>query len=172
VILSPGLRRLVLTAHVASSVGWLGAAVAFLALTVAGLTGQDAQMLRAVYLAAEPITLFVIVPFAIASLITGVVASLGTSWGLFRHYWVVFKLVLTVLATIVLLQYIETVRHFADTAAGAGPVDVSGLRSYLLHAGGGLLVLLVTVVLAVYKPRGLTPYGWRRQQEQGRVSQP
>ena len=170
--LSPGLRKLVLTAHVASSVGWLGAIVAFLALTVAGLTSQNAQMLRAVYLAAEPITLLVIVPLAIASLITGIVSSLGTSWGLFRHYWVVFKLVLTVLATIVLLQYIETVRHFADMAAGTGPVDVSGLRSYLLHSGGGLLVLLVTTVLAVYKPQGLTPYGWRRQQEQRRVSQP
>ena len=73
---------------------------------------------------------------------------------------------LTVLATVVLLQFLETARHFADVAAGADPVDASGLRSYLLHAGGGLLVLLATTVLGIYKPRGLTPYGWRKQQAQ------
>lgn len=164
--LTPGLRKLLLAAHVTASVGWLGAVVAVLALTVAGLAGQAAPLVRAVYLAAEPITVFAVVPLAIASLVTGLVSSLGTPWGLFRHYWVVFKLVLTVLATVVLLQFVETARHFADVAAGAGPVDASGLRSYLLHAGGGLLVLLATTVLGIYKPRGLTPYGWRKQQAQ------
>ncbi len=46
-----------------------------------------------------------------------------------------------------------------------------GLRSELLHAGVGLLVLLVIQVLNVYKPRGMTPYGWRKQQEQRKVRQ-
>ena len=46
---------------------------------------------------------FVIVPLAIASLLTGVVQALATPWGLFRHYWVVIKLFLTVFATLVLL---------------------------------------------------------------------
>ena len=45
--MTPGLRRFVLTAHVASSVGWLGAVVAYLALAVAALTNQDAQTVRA-----------------------------------------------------------------------------------------------------------------------------
>lgn len=168
----PGLRKLALTAHVTSSVGWLGAVVAFLALTITGLTSQDPKMVRAVYLAAEPITLFVIVPLAVASLVTGMVSSLGTPWGLFRHYWVLFKILLTVLATIVLLQYTQTVSQFADMAVASEGVDVSGLRSYLLHSGVGLLVLLVTTILAVYKPRGVTPYGWRKQQEERALSQP
>jgi hypothetical protein len=34
-----------------------------------------------------------------------------------------------------------------------------------IHAAGGLLVLLVPAVLSVYKPRGLTPYGHRKQLE-------
>lgn len=33
----------------------------------------------------------------------------------------------------------------------------AGLRSELVHAGGGLVVLLTTTILAIYKPRGLTP---------------
>jgi hypothetical protein len=41
-----------------------------------------------------------------------------------------------------------------------------------LHAALALLVLLVATTLAVYKPRGMTPYGWRKQHEQRKVSQP
>lgn len=154
-----------LTVHVATTVGWLGAAAAFLALTIAGLTSQDARMVRATYLVAEPITSYALVPLSLASLLTGLVQSLGTPWGLVRHYWVVFKLLLTVFATIILLQYTQTVSQFARVAADAEHVDPDGLRSYLLHAGGGLLVLLVTTTLSVYKPRGMTRYGWRTQQE-------
>ncbi len=51
--MTPHLRRFALTAHVTSSVGWLGAVGAFLALAVAGLTSQDTQMVRATYLAME-----------------------------------------------------------------------------------------------------------------------
>ncbi len=36
------------------------------------------------------------------------------------------------------------------------------------NAGATLLVLLVTTVLAVYKPRGMTRYGQRKQHEQRR----
>lgn len=160
--MTPGLRKFVLTAHVTSAVGWLGAVVAFLALAVAGLTSQDAQMVRAVYLAAEPLTRFVIVPLALAALVTGIVQALGTPWGLFRHYWVIFKLLLTILATIILLQYTQTVSYFAGAAAVTDSVDPSGLWSFLLHSGGGLLLLLVTTTLSVYKPPGTTPFGRRR----------
>jgi hypothetical protein len=165
----PRLRKFALTAHVTSSVGWFGAIVAFLALAIVGLTSQDAQMVRAVYLAAEPITWFVIVPLALASLLTGIVQSLGTTWGLFRHYWVLFKLLLTVLATSILLMYTQTVGYFASIAAEPG-ASLGELRAptFVLHSGAGLLVLLVTTVLAVYKPRGLTGYGRRKQDEQRR----
>lgn len=81
---------------------------------------------------------------------------------LLRHYWVFFKLVLTLIAGLVLLQYTQTVSHFARLAASADAVDVAGLPSYLLHSGAGLLVLLLTTVLGVYKPQGLTPFGQRR----------
>ena len=155
----PALRKFVLTAHVTFTVGWLGAAAAFLALAVAGLTSQDARLVRAVYLVAEPITWFVLVPLSLASLLTGIVQSVGTPWGLFRHYWVLFKLLLTVFAAIILLLYTRTVGTFAGAAAETESADPGGPRSFLLHSAGGLLVLLVTTALSVYKPRGVTPYG-------------
>jgi hypothetical protein len=170
--MTPGIRKFVLTAHVASSVGWLGAVVAYLALAVAALTIQDAHTVRAAWIAMELTGWFVIVPLALASLLIGIVQSTSTPWGLFRHYWVLVKLLLTVFATIILLLHMPTVSYFAGTAAETNSANLGGLGGELLHAGGGLLVLLVTTTLSVYKPRGMTRYGWRKQHEQRDVSQP
>ncbi len=168
--MAPRVRKLALTAHVVSSVGWLGAIVAFLALAVAGLTSEDAQMVRAAYLAAEPITWFVIVPFALASLLTGIVQSLGTTWGLFRHYWVLFKLLIAIVATIVLLLYTQTVGFFAGLARSGADLGALRTSTFVLHSGAALILLLAATVLAVYKPRGMTRYGRRKQADQRRAS--
>lgn len=163
----PGLRQLALTAHVSTSVGWLGAVAASLALAVAGLVGDDLETVRGAYLNLELVGWYVLVPLSFASLLTGLVSSLGTSWGLFRHYWVVAKLVINGFATTILLMYMESLEHLADLAAQL-PVsaELRTLRdpSPLLHAGAAMALLLVATVLGVYKPRGLTPYGWRKQQ--------
>ena len=106
-IMPPRLRKLALMAHVTSSVGWMGAVVAFLALAVVGSTSEDAQMVRGAYLVMEPAAWWVLVPFAFASLLTGLLMSLGTTWGLFRHYWVLFKLLINLFATVVLLEYMQ-----------------------------------------------------------------
>ncbi len=174
--LTPRLRKLALTAHVASSVGWLGAVASSLALAVAGLTSQDAQLVRGAYLAMELTGRFVLVPLSLASLLTGLVSSLGTPWGLFRHYWVLVKFLINVFATIVLLMYMPTLGTLRDVAAEttlAGR-DLGGLRSPspVIHAGAALLLLLVATTLAVYKPRGITPYGRRKQRERRTVLVP
>ncbi len=175
-IMTSRIRKFALTAHVTSSVGWLGAVAVFLAHAVLGVTSEDPQMVRAVYLVMEPAAWLVLVPLAFASLLTGTVQSLGTTWGLFRHYWVVFKLLINVFATIVLLMYTQTLGYLADIAAQAtlSSDDLGLLRtpSVVIHSVLALLVLLVATTLAVYKPRGLTPYGLCKQREQRTVSQP
>ena len=171
----PRLRKFVLTAHVVSSVGWLGAVAVFLALAVVGLTSQDAQLVRAVYLAMEPAGWFVLVPLSLASLLTGLVQSLGSKWGLLQHYWVLMKLLINVVATTVLLLYMQTLGYLADVAAqttlSSGDLRLLRSPSPVLHAGFGMLLLLVAATLSVYKPRGMTRYGQRKQHEQRAVSQ-
>lgn len=106
----------------------------------------------------------VVVPCSLAALFTGIVQSLGTPWGLFRHYWVVVKLVLALLGTLILLVHMRTVTSAADLAA---QMTVSSLSlrpmqvPLVVHAAGGLLVLLTATVLSVYKPWGKTAYGRR-----------
>jgi hypothetical protein len=159
----PSLRKFVLTTHITFSVGWIGAVLAYLVLVVAAMTRPDAQTLRTAWMAMELIGWYLIVPLALASLLTGFGMSLGTPWGLFRHYWVLLSLVSTIVATVVLLQHMPTVSLFAGIAADTDHPDVgdlrAALRGELLHAGVGLLVLLFVEALNVFKPVGLTAYG-------------
>ncbi|MGH3023764.1 MAG: DUF2269 domain-containing protein [Gaiellaceae bacterium] len=164
-ILTPGRRKLALTAHVVSSVGWLGAVAVFLALAVASLTSNDAETVRAAYLMMDWADWYVLIPLSFASLLTGLVQALGTAWGLFRHYWVLAKLLINLFATIVLLFYTQTLATLGDMASETTPssdgLGVLRSPSPLLHAGAALLLLVVATVLAVYKPRGRTRYGRR-----------
>lgn len=152
-----------------SSVGWLGSVAAFLALAIAGLSSDDSQIVRAAYLAMHLTTWFVIVPLSVASLMTGLVESLGTTWGLFRHYWVVTKMLLTTIATILLLVHTQPINRVA-TVAAATTLSGGDLRQVRLQlvgdAAAALFVLLMTTALSVYKPWGMTPYGIRKQAEE------
>lgn len=173
--MTPWLRKFALTAHVTASVGWVGSVAGFLALAIAGVTAEDTQLMRAAYLAMELIGWLVIVPFSLASLLTGLIQALGTSWGLFRHYWVVFKLLINLFSTIVLLQYTQTLSYMADVAGATtlSSADLGVLRNptAVLHSGAALLLLLVATTLSVYKPRAMTPYGQRKQHERRTGSQ-
>ena len=177
-MMAANLRKLVLTAHVTSSVGWLGAVAAFLALAIVGVRSTDVELVRGVYLAMHPITWLVIVPIGFGAFLTGVVQSVGTTWGLFRHYWVVTKLLLTVIATFVLLLHTQPIDQVA-AAAAVMPLsgqDLWQLRVQLVgDASAALFVLFVTTTLSVYKPWGMTPwgmtpYGLRKQFEDASAS--
>jgi hypothetical protein len=128
---------------------------------------------RGAYLLMAPAAWFVLVPLAHASLLSGIVLSLGTTWGLFRYYWVVLKLGITVFATVILLIYMGTFRQMAGVAADP-VVDLAAVRnaSPIVHAILALILLLAATVLGVYKPFGMTEYGERKHDEQRRTVSP
>ncbi len=168
-MMPPWLRKFMLTAHITFAVGWIGAVACFLALAIAGLTSQDAQIVQAAYLAMELIARFIIVPLSFAPLLTGPILSLGTPWGLFRHYWILVKLVITVLSTIIMQLHIQPIGLLAAAAAKTTSIsaDLHSMQVQMVVASTAALVaLLVEMALAVYKPKGMTPYGWRKQDEQ------
>ena len=163
--MSPRLRKVALTLHVASSVGWLGAVLTFLVLAVAAVASPVTETVRAAYLAMEIIGRGALVPLSLASLVTGVFQALGTVWGLVRHYWVLVKLLITVLATVILLMYTQTLGVLARAAGAGTPTEAAATLpslSPVIHSAAALAVLSVAMVLSVFKPRGLTGLG--RQQ--------
>ena len=163
-MMTPRLSKFVLTTHITFSVGWLGAVVVFLALAITGVTTRNVQMAQSAYLAMELSGWFVIVPFCFASLLSGFLQSIGTKWGLFKYYWILVKLFLTIAATIVLLLHMEPISYLAGRAADANLSDnqLPGLRIQLIaDAGAAVLVLLATTTLSVYKPWGKIRFGLR-----------
>lgn len=167
---TPRITRLALTAHITFSVGWLGSVAAFLVLSIGGMTSQNAEVVRGAYLSMNLIGLYIIVPVSLAALTTGLIQSLGTEWGLFRHYWVVTKLTLTIGATgLLMLHQFSAVevaaRRVLAMAPGTLP-EIGRLGGELVSkAALAVLVLLVTTTLSVFKPWGLTQYGRRKRRE-------
>lgn len=172
-IMPPAVRKFALATHLSCSVGWVGAVTGYLTLDVTVATSQDPQMLRAAWIAMGLVASWAIVPLAFASLLTGLVMSLGTRWGLLRHWWVLISFVLTVFATLVLVSEAGVISHSAAVAADltTSGDELRAIPSTLPHSVGGLVVLLVIQVLNIYKPQGMTRYGWRKQREERRALQ-
>jgi hypothetical protein len=153
------LRKTVLVFHVATSVGLIGAVSSFLLLAVVGLFDSPT-----VYGAADVIARLAIVPLAIASLAIGLVQALVSPWGIFRHYWVIVKLVTTAIVLGVLLLQLPGISTLAEIPSTDMNLaaKVALRQSLVLHSVGGLAFLVLCLVLSVFKPKGLTPYGWRK----------
>ena len=163
--MSPRWRKLALSVHLTCSVGWIGAVVAYLALGISAVNSANASTVRSAWTAMELTGWYVIVPLALGSLITGVIMSLGTKWGLLRYYWVVISFSLTVVCVAVLVLHMPDVSTMAALARRSEGEALEALGGDLGHPSIGLAILLVIQMLNIYKPPGLTRYGWRKQQQ-------
>lgn len=161
--LNPMWRKIALSAHVTTSVGWFGSVVAFLALALLGLRASGGEALvRSVYVSMEAVGWFVIVPFSVASLATGLIQSLGTQWGVFRHYWILSKLLITVGASGLPLLHMQVVNTVAE-ATSTGTLTIDHLRDprmqLVADAAAASVVLMIAIVLSIFKPQGRTALG-------------
>jgi len=158
--MNPRASKLMLTTHITFSVAWMGTVAAFLALSIAGLIGND-QTVRSCYIAMEIVAWFIIVPFCFAALLTGLIQALGTHWGLFKHWWVFVKLILTVVATLILMLHMQPISHLAEVAAQKEIAhELSNLRVRIIaDAAAAILVLVAITTVSVYKPWGKIQFG-------------
>jgi hypothetical protein len=163
--MSAGVRRAALAVHVIGSVGWVGAAAAYLVLGIAAASSDRPSTVRAAWIGMELLGWQVVVPLGCLALLTGLIMSVGTPWGLVRHYWVLIALVLTTLALAVLIMHMPAVTAGADLARTLDDRAIIGLGGDVVHPASGLVVLIVVAVLNIVKPRGMTRYGQRRASE-------
>jgi len=155
--MTPRLSKLVLTTHITFSVGWLGAVAVFIVLAITGLTTMDNQLSRSALLSMDLSAWFVIVPFCLTSLFTGLVQAFGTKWGLFKHYWIVVKLFLTVAMTILLLLHMQPISYLAGVATKTSFSNsqyAEQLLDIITKAGAAILVLIAITTISIYKPWG------------------
>jgi uncharacterized membrane protein len=163
---SPPLYKLLLTAHIIASVGWLGIVSAEIALGIAAVRSDVPEVSDALLVSIEVVNV-TFLPAAIATIVTGVLLSLGTKWGLLRHYWVVTKLALTVGVIVTTLHFGGRFVRQSVAAPSRPVVDDSTILS-LASAPTTLLISLslahvlmlgTATVVSVYKPWGKTPFG-------------
>ncbi len=155
--MTPRLSKAILTSHITFSVGWFGAVAVFLALAITGLTSNDSQLVRSSLVAMKLSAWLVIVPFCLASLFTGIIQAVGTKWGLFKHYWIIVKLFLTVASTVLLLLHMQPINYLASVATVSSftATQYAGqLIDVTSKAGAALLVLIATTTISIYKPWG------------------
>jgi hypothetical protein len=165
-LMPPAVRRGALALHVVCSIGWIGAAAAYLALGVAAQVSGQPQTVRAAWIGMELTGWFVIVPLGCLAFLTGLLMAVGTPWGLIRHYWVLIALTLTTVALAVLILHMPSVSATAALARSADDRATTQLGGDIIHPAVGLIVLVVVAVLNIFKPRGLTAYGQRRRREE------
>ena len=157
--LSPGRRKLVLAAHIVVSVGLFGLSAAMLVLGAVAVTTSDVVTSQAAYRSMRIFTRGVVQPVALGALITGLILSLGTRWGVVRHYWIVTKLALTV-ATVLCGIFVvgplvqQSIGVSSDVAMQ--PAAGRGTAPIVLVAAlaANVLMLGAATVISVYKPWG------------------
>ena len=135
---------------------FLRVSVIFL-LFVAQRTG-DTELARGLYRAVET-SLWLSVPLAAVSALSGLLLGLGTPWGVAKHWWVVLKEVAFVpLVVTDLLVVAPSVRDAAHGITTGRLLDPA-----IAHC----VVLALATVVSIVKPFGRTPHGRRRIPSRG-----
>ncbi|WP_031106849.1 hypothetical protein [Streptomyces sp. NRRL S-146] len=151
-------RRAALVVHVTVSAGWLGLSLGLLALGItAATTGSPATVeasVRAMKLFAD----WLLLPVAFLTLLSGLLLSLGTKWGLARHRWVYTKFWLTLATTTATVLALRPGVNSAVTAVAAGgPLPDAG--DVLFGPVVSLSAYVFMTVISVLKPWGKTRRG-------------
>jgi hypothetical protein len=144
-------RRALLVLHVLSSVAWFGLAVFVLFLLLVARSTGDPAYARALYRAVET-SIWLSVPMAAVSGLTGLVLGLGTPWGVATHWWVVLKEIAFV--PLVVTDFLVIAPSAHDLARG-------GSGGFLEPAIGHCVVLALATIVSIVKPFGRTPHGRR-----------
>ncbi|MFJ9692761.1 DUF2269 domain-containing protein [Kitasatospora sp. NPDC101183] len=159
--LSPAARKYAVIAHIVSSVGWLGLMLCLLTLGATGLLTDSADTLRSAYRAMPLLGDVLVLPLSLLALLTGLVLSLGTPWGLFRYRWVAVKFWLTLAAATASIFALTTRLHEAARLAARHPtgtiadMDLGFTRyNVVIIPSIALTVYVTCVVLSVLKPSG------------------
>ncbi|WP_298561487.1 DUF2269 domain-containing protein [Streptomyces luteogriseus] len=161
--LSRPARRTVLVVHVTVSASWLGLSLGLLALgATAASTGSAVTVeasVRAMKLFADRLLL----PVAFLTLLSGLLLSLGTKWGLARYRWVYTKFWLTLATTTATVFALRPGVNSAVTAVAAGgPLPDAG--DVLFGPVVSLSAYVFMTAISVLKPWGKTRRGSKRSQ--------
>lgn len=154
-------KQLIIVIHVLSVVCWLGGAMCMLLLGTYMLRAENGEQL---YFTLENMHLIDVVFIrypALVALLTGIVLAIWTNWGLFKHYWILIKLILTLLLIGLGIGYmgdwLSQIVRIAEQERFLALGDAAFLNaSYSLIGGAiaNIVALIFMTAISYFKPFG------------------
>jgi uncharacterized membrane protein len=157
-------RRTTLLLHILCGVGWMGLDLGLATLVLTGATTGSGPVAAASYTAVRIVIPVVVPVLALGMLLTGVVLGLGTKYGLVQWTWVLVKLcvaiVLTVLVFVALVPGALSIPTELTGAADDIRREIGAAASDLIYPPVvSFLALGFAMVVSIWKPWGRTRWG-------------
>jgi len=153
----PPVRKLVLLLHIMSAGIWLGLDVAMAVAVFTALSTDDTALAAALFQGLETITVAPLLIAGLSCLVTGLLLGWGSKYGVFRYWWVLIKLLLNVILTVLVLVAlrggVQEVGAFGARLA-ADPTATAELRNIVFPPIVSPTALTAAMLLAVFKPWG------------------
>ncbi len=152
-------RKFLKAIHLISVSLWLSSVVILMLLPIIYRNIALGDELYMYNLAYHFIDMFILTPAAILTLLTGLTYSLFTKWGFFRHGWIVYKWIVTLLiiitGTFYLGPMVTKLLEISDVKRIAALQDqyymqgeIVGLYAAIINSS----LLIIAVFFSVYKP--------------------
>lgn len=159
-------RKWLVTIHLLFSAIMLGMSFVFLVLSIVAGTTNDEGVFKACYSIMHLLSKTTIRFSTIGTLVTGILLSVLTPWGLFKHYWIIVKEAVTFLTILIgpVGMYMWTLKAVTLTSSeGMNALLDQGFTIDSMQLWIGIILQIVSLVglfiISVFKP-----WGTRKQQ--------
>jgi hypothetical protein len=166
--LAPAARKAVMVLHAICGISWMGVDIAVFVLLVTARTTNDPALVISGFNAIRMIVPIAVPPLSLGILLTGLILGLGTRWGLLRYWWVLLKLMLSLIMTVLvfvsLVPGVNSIAVLSTTTMSADAVRASlgSLPDQLMFPPiVSFLMLGIAAILSIFKPWRRTP--WSRE---------
>lgn len=144
--------------HILFSCLWVGGAVS-LTIMIFDMKDSDGILLPGIIASIKFIDDFIIVPGALGLLLTGLIYSIFTKWGWFKHNWIIVKWIITlygvIFGTFFLGPWINSMPQICETEGlniFSNKVFLSNLLMSKLWGTFQLATILFAVFISIFKP--------------------
>lgn len=154
-------KKWLLSLHILFAAIMLGTSVTFLILSITAVSTKDSGLVLSCYKAMHVLSETSVRASVIGTIVTGILLSLWTHWGLVKYYWIIAKEVLTLVAVILgpigmyiwTLQGISLLTDVGVEGANQGAYVVNTI-SLFIGIGLQIISLIAMYLLSVFKPWG------------------
>ncbi|MFD2614253.1 hypothetical protein [Paenibacillus gansuensis] len=159
--LSQKKKSILVAIHVISVASWIGGTLGMLLLGLYLRTAENGSQLVYTIASMEVIDENLLKYPALLSLLTGILLSVWTQWGLVKHYWIIAKLVLTIMTIMLGILFLDNwtaslgeMIHEMGFATLQDQTFQTRWMSMIIMSSFNLVCLLFMVFLTYLKPFG------------------